>query len=443
MIKFTRCPKCSTLYELEGVDYSESGGWVQCGDCERKFKVSSHAVEPDELSFTVSNIALDESMKLDGAVDEKFAESSMQIMDEQYSPIEQYEITDEQEITDDITNDDSELLQPLELTLEDPSLGEVTSNLDDLSSELSGVEDDQEPISVDAQEPLTIDSNEQTETNSLEEEQLIKQTQESDSEFMENTIIVPEEAVDDEDFENIFKNFSEDIFKPELIDEEDSHETTRRANNTYEQIHSEFSEEEIVIESEFSEKTILEEELETNSQSYISEELSDNDSKNTINLASIIPVLASVVLTVGLIALFALQVHGRGLYEWIPQDRYEGLLSRVPVLTHFEKKQTDLSAIHLASTRMEVNQDNPVARIITLQLVNQSFTNQAYPDFQLEFTDAKGDTIARKIIVPSFYLEKGHIGFLESRQAKVVSLKINALPESAVGYQITVVQQSS
>jgi len=78
MIKFTRCPKCQTLYELEGVNFAESGGWVQCGECDRKFKADRYAVELDELSFTVSNYALDDSMKVEGAVEEDLVEASMQ-----------------------------------------------------------------------------------------------------------------------------------------------------------------------------------------------------------------------------------------------------------------------------------------------------------------------------------------------------------------------------
>jgi len=127
--------------------------------------------------------------------------------------------------------------------------------------------------------------------------------------------------------------------------------------------------------------------------------------------------------------------------QWIPQNNYDYLISKAPILANFEKSQIDLSAIHLASTRMEVNPDDIESRIITLQLINRSYTNQAYPDFQLEFTDAQGDTIARKIVLPSLYLQKDHLGLLEPRQAKIVYLTLKALPDAAVGYQIKVVQQ--
>ena len=92
---------------------------------------------------------------------------------------------------------------------------------------------------------------------------------------------------------------------------------------------------------------------------------------------------------------------------------------------------------------MCIRDRNTTARVISLQLVNRSFSNQAYPDFQLEFTDAQGEIIARRVIYPSVYLDQDHFGFLESRQAKTVFLNLEFLPTGAVGYQIKVVQQSS
>lgn len=411
MVKFTRCPKCSTLYELEGVDYVDSGGWVQCGDCNRKFKVDSHAVEPDELSFTVSSYAAEESMKIEGAAAEEHIEASMQVVDN----AEKKPSSRSNQLINELIEE--------KLTGEEVADSFLIPELDDDSAQ------------------------------NIEKQQLKQQTQSSNSEFLEKTIILPEEITDDEHFEDIFNDFSDDIFNPEFIEEDESEVASKKVKNTYAELHSEFSEEEIVIESEFSKKTLLEEELETNSYGTVTETISQNEGDvkaTTIGIGSSPARIISfftgtccLLLMFGLIALFVLQIHGRGTYEWIPQKNYDGLLSRFPILTKLEKTQTDLSAIHLASTRMEVNStgDN-FERVISLELVNRSFVNQAYPDFQLEFTDAKGEIIARRIIFPSMYLDQGHFGFLESKQAKIVFFNLESLPEGTIGYQVKVVQQN-
>ena len=51
MVELTRCPKCATLYDLEGINLSASGGWVQCGECDRKFKAESYQIDKNEVSF--------------------------------------------------------------------------------------------------------------------------------------------------------------------------------------------------------------------------------------------------------------------------------------------------------------------------------------------------------------------------------------------------------
>ena len=423
MIKFTRCPKCRTLYELEGVNIDESGGWVQCGECDRKFKAKHHAVEPDELSFTVSNFAFEDSMKIEGAVEEEYIEASMQILDN---------VEKQGEL------DDAVLAQKDQL---------VNIDIDSEDDVIKSFLDEDELIENSAVEN-TINKHSQD----IERQQLSQQTQISDSEFLENTIILPEEITDGTDFDITLENFSDDIFSPELVDEDEikEKESEKRAKNTYAEMHSEFSKEEIIIESSFSEKSLLEEELENSQTNTYTETFTvSDDGFKTINIEAPsvllkgISMLASLVLLLGLVGLFALQIHGRGTHQWIPQKSYEGLLSHFPLLTKLEKAQTDLSAIHLSSTRMEVNPENTTARVISLQLVNRSFSNQAYPDFQLEFTDAQGDIIARRVIYPSVYLDQDHFGFLESRQAKTVFLNLEFLPTGAVGYQIKVVQQSS
>ena len=55
MVELTRCPKCATLYDLEGIDLSASGGWVQCGECDRKFKAESYEIDRSEISYQASD----------------------------------------------------------------------------------------------------------------------------------------------------------------------------------------------------------------------------------------------------------------------------------------------------------------------------------------------------------------------------------------------------
>ena len=460
MIKFTRCPKCQTLYELEGVNFAESGGWVQCGECDRKFKATRYAVELDELSFTVSNYALDDSMKVEGAVEEDLVEASMQIIentttdtkDEAKTEVKKEDIPVAEVLKpeDKLTQKDeliNETHVPIEPLSEQPLNVNIAENSDDeIISFLSSQDQEFRLPNFSAQEALNKRS------QGIEKQQLSLQTQASDSEFLEKTIILPEEITDGGDYDDILDDFNDDIFSPELIDEDQDEQKTpkKRSKNAYAQMHSEFSEEEIIVQSSFSEKSLLEEELETSKRSADSESISNfEDGFKTINIEpnvlffKVLPTIACFMLMVGVIGLFALQLHTRGTLQWIPQKNYEGLLSQAPLLTKLEKTQTDLSAIHLSSTKMELVPEKPEARVISLQLVNRSFQNQAYPDVQLEFTDAQGDVIARRVIFPSLYLDQDHFGFLESRQAKTVFLNLASVPDDTVGYGVKVVQQNN
>lgn len=49
MIEYTRCPKCGTLFDVSNIDFSDSKGWVQCGDCTHQFEVDKHAVNYSAL----------------------------------------------------------------------------------------------------------------------------------------------------------------------------------------------------------------------------------------------------------------------------------------------------------------------------------------------------------------------------------------------------------
>jgi len=142
-------------------------------------------------------------------------------------------------------------------------------------------------------------------------------------------------------------------------------------------------------------------------------------------------------------AILAIQTHSRGIYEWIPSQQYEKLLSVFPQLSKLEKNQFDLSKLHLASVRMEPLNDGTEGHRISLQLINKSRFNQAYPDFQIEFTDAQGQVIARTLILPNTSLEQGTLEILESKEAKTLYFDFLDLPEGAAGYEINIVNPSS
>jgi hypothetical protein len=177
----------------------------------------------------------------------------------------------------------------------------------------------------------------------------------------------------------------------------------------------------------------LEEELELNA-------FAQQNKKKTPFLIKILGSLIALIVALSLLAVLAFQLHSRGTFTIFPDEQYSQLLNTIPYLKQFEKSQTNLSSLHLESTRMEKNADG---LSIVLQLVNRSPVNQAYPDFQLEFTNFKGEVIARRIILPNMYLEKGYLGLLEAREAKTVFLNLLSLPQGSVGYQIKVVQQAS
>ena len=464
MVEFTRCPKCQTLYELDGIDLEVSSGWVQCGDCDRKFKAINHAVEPDEISFlTVSNYDYEQSMKMEGAVSEDLVESSMHIVDNVVAEKKHDDIETQRQQQKNINYAEygQENVQPEFQQNQTASFNERANSNDEYELTINvssdGLSSQEQQANLNQ---FITPSEESTQaTHHSEQKQLSEQLYSSDSEFLEKTIILPNEVSstedEDENYEFIFNNYSEDIFDPALIDEEqenvDSSINKRLKKNTYAELHSEFSEEEIEIETEFPEKTILEEALENSTVSHSVDETESilhtrstiYGEKTTGKLLNFLGSAFASIIMFSLMGVLALQIHSRGTYQWIPQSAYDQVIRQAPFLANFEKSQIDLSAIHLASTRMEANPENPSSRIITLQLINRSYSNQAYPDFQLEFTDAQGATIARRIILPSVYLQQGHLGLLEPRQAKIVYLNLKSLHLEAVGYQIKVVQQNS
>jgi len=346
MTDFSRCPKCTALYDLRTIDLSPSGGWVQCGDCGHKFKAETYAVAESEISFHQSedDVALERK-----GVNQRDALEKHSQKESEFS---------EKSITMEVTSTSSSVDHP-------------DSDFTEFIEELLEPEMFVEGVHVNAR------------TESTEEQKISSTTRrytESISEFSEELV-----DIKPNDDEQPKSNFFDEVAEANL-------------NGAG-----------------------------TNKFSF---------SKLLLNVVALVGVLFTAFL-------LAFQVHSRGSYKWIPDDKYEELLSIAPQLTRFEKNQFDLSQLHLASARMEVLEDDSKGRRIVLQLVNKSRFNQAFPDFQIEFTNAKGEAIARRFILPNMYLEQGHLGVLESKEAKTLFFDLAALPKDAAGYELKIVNQNS
>lgn len=326
MIELVRCPNCSALYNMKGINLLVSQGWVQCCECNSKFKANSCVINKSEI-----NDQIDSNYQALG-VESKF--------------------------TDKKTD---------------------TLNIDTMNN---------------AKKIEYFDK--------LDEELISSKTgNDSDVDFSERLMTL------------------------------DNH---RELKDTFEQ--SDSGVKKVAIQPVPSKRDwmSLENELEASAGKY-------NKPRSLSKKVSVIlAAITSSVVTLVLVAIFLFQLQSRGTINVFPDDQYGQLLNATPYLNQFEKSQTDLSSLHLESTRME---KNAAGLSIVLKLVNRSSFNQAYPDFQLEFTDAKGEVIARTIVLPNMYLEKGHLGLLEAREAKTVFLNLASLPKGSKGYQIKVVQQSS
>lgn len=48
-IEYTKCPKCGTLFDVSDINFSDSKGWVQCGDCTEQFDAAKNSVNYSAL----------------------------------------------------------------------------------------------------------------------------------------------------------------------------------------------------------------------------------------------------------------------------------------------------------------------------------------------------------------------------------------------------------
>jgi len=78
IIEYTKCPKCGTLFDVSDIDFSDSQGWVQCGDCTEQFDAAKNSVnysalleqsilanmEGSKINFSVGGLNIDNTIEV-------------------------------------------------------------------------------------------------------------------------------------------------------------------------------------------------------------------------------------------------------------------------------------------------------------------------------------------------------------------------------------------
>lgn len=388
LIEYTRCPKCGTLFDVSNIDFSDSKGWVQCGDCTHQFEASKHEVNysalleqsilanMDEMSGSKRDFSVGQ-LGIDMSVTEMSSVSVSENIDLFDAPLYRSQDEKTQEPASDYVETEFESTTP-------------NSELDFSDLDLSGI-----------QEPF--DKN--IERNSAKED-----------------IVIESE--------------SHEILDEFLADSEPSPELTEGGQEVLNEISGGVSEE--IVESE---PTISIEEPNLFDADEIYADLNDVNVESIwskILVASLaIPFLLALLLS------FVFQLQKREIVDWIPEEYQQPLQTKwLSFLDQGSENKIDLSKIHLSSTRMEPHAKIAGATTIVLQLINHANVNQHYPDFEISFTDGNGDVVARRVLKPFDYLDADQLNMLESKQAKTLRLNLASMPDGAVGYEIQVTQGS-
>jgi len=240
------------------------------------------------------------------------------------------------------------------------------------------------------------------------------------------------------DYDELNKQVSSDLFESYEAKRDPLFESRQdRQKKKFSTTPSEFSDEEIDIKSDVKrteEVSILEE-------MYEDTKTIDKRSANGFSVFKFFSYLTILLIALALSALFALQLHNRGTYKWLTDSQYEKIIAVAPILSKLEKDQSDLSKLHLASVKMEPIENNPKAKRIVLQMENRSSVNQAFPSLQVEFTNSKGEIVARRSMTPSLYLGVESPTMLNANELRKINLDFAILPEFATGYEIEIVKQ--
>jgi len=387
MIEYTRCPKCGTLFDVSNIDFSDSKGWVQCGDCTHQFEADKHAVNYSAL----------------------LEQSILANMDEMSGSKRDFSIGQ----------------LGIDMSVTEMSNVSVSENIDLFDAPLYGsrepdsdyVETEFEPTTPNTEEGLKglDEAIHDALSNKVLEEEVLKE------EVLEEEIVVESEA------HEVTEEFLVDSSQPELTEE--SHAVLDEFDDVVS---------EDVIQPESS---VSIEQSNSFDPDHIYADLDDTSVESTwskVLVASLaVPFLLALLLS------FVFQLQKRDIVDWIPETYQKPLQTKwLSFLDQSGADKIDLSKIHLSSTRMEPHPKISGATTIVLQLINRANVNQSFPDFEISFTDGNGAVVARRVLKPFDYLDADQLNMLESKQAKTLRLNLASMPDGAVGYEIQVTQGS-
>lgn len=152
----------------------------------------------------------------------------------------------------------------------------------------------------------------------------------------------------------------------------------------------------------------------------------------------------SIPLITVLIAMLLFQLQQRQIIDWLSYDVETLMTERwFRFLDKGDSVKTDLAKIHLSSTRMEPHISKQGAVTVVLQLINRAGFNQVYPDLEVSFTNDDGKVLSRRVVRPFEYLPQQQLNMLESQQARSLRLHFDQLPKGAVGYEIRITRRTS
>lgn len=389
LIEYTRCPKCGTLFDVSNIDFSDSKGWVQCGDCTHQFEANKNAVNYSAL----------------------LEQSILANMDEMTGSKRDFSVGQ----------------LGLDMSVTEMSSVSVSENIDLFDAPLYGKQDDkpQDPTSdyVETEFESTT-PNSDVDLSDLD----LRGIQETLDKKIESNQSKEEIVVESESHEIL----DEFLTEPKL-----SRELTEGSQEVLNEISGGVSEE--VVEPK--EPTVS---IEEPNQFDADEIYADLNDVNVESIWSKILVASlAVPFLLALLLSFVFQLQKREIVDWIPETYQQPLQTKwLNFLDKGAENKIDLSKIHLSSTRMEPHAKIAGATTIVLQLINHANVNQLYPDFEISFTDGNGDVVARRVLKPFDYLDADQLNMLESKQAKTLRLNLASMPEGAVGYEIQVTKGS-
>ena len=386
MIEYTRCPKCGTLFDVSNIDFSDSKGWVQCGDCTHQFEADKHAVNYSEL----------------------LEQSILANMDEMNN-----------------SNRDFSIGQlGVDMSVTEMSNVSISENIDlfEMPRNSSVKEPDSDYVETEF-EPTTPNTEDDFNLDDI------------------NLALDGAIANNDKKEEIIVESEAHEITEEFWVDVDDAAALTEESNALLTELSDMNSEQTVSPDPTVS---IAEAPI-TESKSFEMDKAYDDlDAVNVESaLSKILVASLAIPFLLALLISFIFQLQKRDIVDWIPVTYQKPLQTKwLSFLDRDGENKIDLSKIHLSSTRMEPHPTIAGATTIVLQLINRASVNQLYPNFEISFTDSNGDTVARRVLKPFDYLDADQLNMLESKQAKTLRLNLASMPEGAIGYEIQVTRGS-